>query len=696
MGKRKRVNINEMLHEAFRTAEGLCTEKDVRESIYRHFLTGVRKQRRFAALKTLASKVKNEIFTKNSNYNETTVIEFFFRTELLPLHHYNISDRYGSFRVAAAIWMLETLAACGKLEEACRCIPDVSGLFEMQKEAPYLQVEHICFPSRLVQAMAYALTFRYYNEGDDAPIFDLLSNAIIPDALSEGKSLAEWYKKLVALLPKEAITKACEELKKRIWECCILSIETQLYFADLISEISKKAEKAIDIYESRPCKTNVLVDPRKKVFMDFAPTKSNVLEDGFMFQGMMSYMPKIEGNTLFGWQKRMADQIDIFGEAVNNFADLLQKNYEELYKFGCNDDLAARCSNYDSGDPYELCFALIWLLDNGDNTPWLMRTGGIVMDIAETKLPWYKEFNKDNIQLPNQKVPETEFSITKSDMIIGNKYYRKTVGKHSHAQLLYQKTRIVIPENVARFTPWKDSETDIGESFITTNRLADMAGILTLRRKYDLCPSIDDIWAEKSIEEDAKESVIEEPLKPENRSLEAAECEISALKEEAKKLKKALGMAQHKLKKAEAFCESADAAKERYRRELADLQEILFAAENDNLAKDEDEAVAIETGITYPYVLQKKTVVFGGHDTFLKAIRKNFPSARFVDVDKISFSPEIIKNADIIWIQNNNISHPQFWNIISVARQYDKEVRYFASAGVARCSRQLAEADRIG
>ena len=87
-------------------------------------------------------------------------------------------------------------------------------------------------------------------------------------------------------------------------------------------------------------------------------------------------------------------------------------------------------------------------------------------------------------------------------------------------------------------------------------------------------------------------------------------------------------------------------------------------------------------------------MIFGGHDTFLKAIRPMLPNVRFVDTAIYSFSPEIVKNADVVWIQNNCISHSQYWNIVKVARQHSIQVRYFAYASAEKCAEQLVTEDQ--
>ena len=56
--------------------------------------------------------------------------------------------------------------------------------------------------------------------------------------------------------------------------------------------------------------------------------------------------------------------------------------------------------------------------------------------------------------------------------------------------------------------------------------------------------------------------------------------------------------------------------------------------------------------------------------------------------DDIS-SPEIIKRADVVWIQTNCIGHKSYNIIIELARKYNRRVRYFAYASATKCTEQV-------
>ena len=113
----------------------------------------------------------------------------------------------------------------------------------------------------------------------------------------------------------------------------------------------------------------------------------------------------------------------------------------------------------------------------------------------------------------------------------------------------------------------------------------------------------------------------------------------------------------------------------------------------DERAKLEHELKKVEERYEYPYRTRKRTVVFGGHDSFLRAFKPMFPDVRFVDADSLAFSPDIIRNSDVVWIQNNCIGHSQYWNIVKTCKLAGVQMRYFGFAGAEKCAEQLVTED---
>jgi len=100
-----------------------------------------------------------------------------------------------------------------------------------------------------------------------------------------------------------------------------------------------------------------------------------------------------------------------------------------------------------------------------------------------------------------------------------------------------------------------------------------------------------------------------------------------------------------------------------------------------------------EEKIKLPYSVRQRVVIFGGHDSWSKAIRPMLKNVRFVDKEAIP-NAEMIKKADVIWLQTNAMPHKHYHMIMDVARAYGKEVRYFTSASAEKCARDVAQNDK--
>ncbi len=167
--------------------------------------------------------------------------------------------------------------------------------------------------------------------------------------------------------------------------------------------------------------------------------------------------------------------------------------------------------------------------------------------------------------------------------------------------------------------------------------------------------------------------------------------ELDRLKKENKNLRKAYSELKRETDARIVKSEQELKILRREHRELADLRELIFNRERDEAGEKDEVAVP---KADYPYETRKRTVVFGGHDTFLKAIRLLLPDVKYVDAKLMAFSPEIIRNADVVWIQNNCISHSQYWSIVKNCKQAGIQMRYFTYASAEKCAEQLVKEDQ--
>ena len=88
----------------------------------------------------------------------------------------------------------------------------------------------------------------------------------------------------------------------------------------------------------------------------------------------------------------------------------------------------------------------------------------------------------------------------------------------------------------------------------------------------------------------------------------------------------------------------------------------------------------------------QRIVVFGGHDSWAREIKPKLPDVRFVDRTVIP-NAQLIRNADVIWIQTNALSHAYYYKIIEEIRKYDIPLRYFSYASATKCAEQIVQQD---
>ena len=84
----------------------------------------------------------------------------------------------------------------------------------------------------------------------------------------------------------------------------------------------------------------------------------------------------------------------------------------------------------------------------------------------------------------------------------------------------------------------------------------------------------------------------------------------------------------------------------------------------------------------------KKLCVFGGHPTWIKAIKGYLSSAKFFEDGNLP-SLDVIRNADEIWIQTNAISHSFYGKVKDTAIVNGIPINYFKFAGIQKCLEQI-------
>ena len=353
-------------------------------------------------------------------------------------------------------------------------------------------------------------------------------------------------------------------------------------------------------------------------------------------------------------------------------------------------EVAAEINDLEIGDPYELCFAFLYLIESGDDLPWLYGPGvGLLQEIAES-LPWgVYEYDEEHDPLwiaDEDCEPEPVKPSNIPDWYERKYLYRKGRDDEfprSLAQIVYEQTGCLMPRDMHLYDGALKELSAYGIRGKDATGLLYCMLALANSRHRDSAFNLDSDMQRLLDLEDELPGEAKTRLTYDELSEKA-----DRQKEEIQALRKALHEAERGAKTARKELERVQSEAQTEHRELADLREYVFLYDT---AEEEPEEEIEES---FPYEVQRETLVFGGHATWAKAIKPMLTgNIRFLDKDK-GFDSAIIRRADVVWIQANALSHSRYYAIIDAVRQFKKPVRYFSYASAVKCARQLRDAER--
>lgn len=637
------------------------------------------------------------------SYGLDSVTESMVRNELLPFNNYNNLDSDCGLRIGAALWILNKLRESGKMMDAYKHLPDVSG--DIDAWCLPIDFFHPCYSSDLIQSVIHVMTIRYGEKRR--------RGIILTEENVAGKKPGGAYAELLKLLPEDIVSKACDEFKNKLWDLMGRFLKGQAYYDREIRNSVRQLQNSGSFLAVPFTKQSGA--PFAPPLAPFTAPTANPRVGGYGSNTDMM-MVAAKGQELVRAKE---------GYALH-FDDYIMMERKEIRKETGSREIADAVDGFMVSDPYELCFALIHLLDAGDDAPWLMKSGYSLMYYVLQMLPWYQgqddwddgDWNEWYDGLTYNKTGWLDREPVPDQIDF---YHEKHNGRNM-AQVVYDLCRGIVPTGLHPFEEERKRFIAEGMDEDKAREITDKAELLFLtafQAKQRSVGNEDFSWLE-----DADEPITEitpaDTQKPvrlggywgkvmgmdnqegsedgkrasadhaeENASLRL---ELDALKKQLKTMKNALAVAKQDASSEKAKYEHELKALRMEHRELADLRELVFNSEMTEEERARREKVKEE--MTYPYETRKRTVIFGGHETWLKAIRPMLPGVKFVDLGNYAFNPDIVRNADVVWVQNNCISHTQYGNIVKMTRQLGIQLRYFAFGSAEKCAEQLVVEDR--
>ena len=179
------------------------------------------------------------------------------------------------------------------------------------------------------------------------------------------------------------------------------------------------------------------------------------------------------------------DEIDRNTDALNSvnqeffsflFNFHILGNYTEnnLLKY-CGEEIASIVKHFELRDPFEICFALIYLLDSGSDLPWLYLPASVLVERAGQMLPWYGDdydevednhwaeyYNREEYYpraINPNKVPDLPDQYSLDYSCDG--YADHDEVRANLAQIIYRTTGGLLPRDIHRYD---DAIKEIGRA----------------------------------------------------------------------------------------------------------------------------------------------------------------------------------------------------------------------------------------
>ncbi|MBP7508682.1 MAG: hypothetical protein KA807_12750, partial [Prolixibacteraceae bacterium] len=336
-------------------------------------------------------------------------------------------------------------------------------------------------------------------------------------------------------------------------------------------------------------------------------------------------------------------------------------------------------------DPFKLCFALLYLVEIGSDIPWLYGSCiGMMSEVIDC-LPWglseYSEMEDpywEDMPPIASKIPDFPDWYQRDFAWKGDDEY----DARSLAQIVYEATGCLMPRDLHRYDAMLK---DLGKYGIKQNKaiamLYCMLALSNARRRVN----------PNNLEADYMRVISHEDPVAETTPADWAE-QKAAFEKQIQQLRSALHTAEKSAEDSKRKLEQQQKQAEAEHRELADLREIVFNQEDDTSSDGE---APIDSKV-YPYTVQKSTVVFGGHETWVKALKPLLKGDIKFIAREMKIDVSLVRYADVIWIQSNAIPHRSYYSIVNTARNLGKPIRYFTNASAAKCAEQIVENDKRG
>ena len=365
-----------------------------------------------------------------------------------------------------------------------------------------------------------------------------------------------------------------------------------------------------------------------------------------------------------------------------------------------------KLANYGTGDPYEICAAYLFLTIDDDDLLYLSTPSAVALRYGASGLPWNGNVDAKNLNADfNQMSYDLIYNCTDSSSNIfpnglsdsfynsfpdgyldsfaerfpDRSPYRLPINEMcNYQQILYSISKQIAPRQMKKATTNDKFLAEFNVPKEVCDEIFCISSLLDTLDKPTRILFDEEVDDDEYPDDEAEVEQSFDELKSQNEILLRKLKDMQLLASDERRVNARLN---REIEKQGKLHESE-------RNELISLREALF------LLHQAEPEEAVDSKIHFPYETERNICVFGGHDTWAKAIKPLLPKVKFISRE-VPPHPNLIKNADVIWLQTNSMSHRYYNHIISVVRNHNIICKYFGYASAQKCAEQLVNNEII-
>ena len=310
---------------------------------------------------------------------------------------YNVGEEMFCYSLAAAIWILDAIRANQKMDEVLALLPKDKDKLDSVRLPKCVSP---CYSEAVLRSMVYTILHR--NEDcvglikspkDPARVF-VTDGYTIAGKQHQDVPSRQVFEGILALLPEDMVDNAVNTFAfmskaavSRYFTCRNKWIKKEIKFTQ---ELRKKTEElkvisqeSVNLVEKAKAVVNGTSVPKR---IEGVPLISESLQ-----VGAQVFDIKKRCNDIIDEMEAIQDERDALYDEISDFQnDSIMKSYwtEESWAKRYPKLIARYAARYSVPDPYEMCFAFYYLIDQGDDLAWMYYPTSVILSFSAAQLPW--------------------------------------------------------------------------------------------------------------------------------------------------------------------------------------------------------------------------------------------------------------------------------------------------------------------